>query len=494
MKRLLILALLTPMSLWSQTGKTIISEETILQLAKNEVTPELDEIKATLLQAQGQEGEANDELGTDVYAGYNYSKTKQKGLIRYMPIFSPVTQYQVGIKKNFRYGVQGNLYASTDIRSKEDNTYKNLTTKTYALEINIDLWKDLFGKLTRKKLENAKVMSKQALLQSKISEKVYNISLRRLYWNLVANSEKLKISSNLYQTSLKQARDARKRKANSIADRSEVARYESQVASRKGSMLYLDYERENILKQLRSLLPSLSQKDITLGEYSLNKTVFEVLECTSMIDRIGEVPYQYTKYDELADLLKTVQTNQAVIDDKYDDIDLKLATQFKKTGVGSVANNNGTTYEGSSAAAIDDMNKNDRSGVSYGLQLTIPLGEKGSDTKDVKKEYNKRKLRANITNMENNLVATHKQISKSIKVLAEVIKTQKENSKQLSIRVKEMQKKYNQARIPEYVLIQDQDALLNSDLSIVDTQLAILNTLLDYFVVFSETPCGFNRK
>ena len=57
-----------------------------------------------------------------------------------------------------------------------------------------------------------------------------------------------------------------------------------------------------------------------------------------------------------------------------------------------------------------------------------------------------------------------------------------------------MKRKYNQARIPEYVLIQDQDALLSSDLSIVDTQLAILNTLLDYFVVFTQTPCSFNRK
>lgn len=494
MKRLLTLTLMVPISLWAQTSQKVITEESILKLAKEEVTPQLDEIKSTLLDAKSKEGEANDKLGTDVYAGYNYAKTKEKGLIPFIPVFSPVTQYQVGIKKNFSYGVQGNLYAATDIRSKEDNTYKDLTTKTYALEINIDLWKDLFGRLTRRRLENANFMAKQARLQSKISEKVYNISLRRLYWSLVANNQKTKISKDLYQASLKQAKDARKRKANSIADKSEVARYESQVASRKGSMLYLEYERENILKQLRSLLPSLSNTDVALGNYNLNKTVFEVLECTAMIDQMGGVPYQYTKYDELANILKSVQSNQETIDDTYNDIDLKLATQFKKTGVGSETTDGGKTYQGSAADAIDDMNDNDRSGVSYGLQLTIPLGAKGSDTEDVKKEYNKRKLRANIVNMENNLVATHKQISKSIKVLGEVIKTQKENSKHLSIRLSEMKKKYNQARIPEYVLIQDQDALLSSDLSIVDTQLAILNTLLDYFVVFSETPCSFNRK
>ena len=492
MKKLLTLTLFLSLAATAQDNKVQISEESLLEIAKNEDTPQLDEIKAALLSAKAQEGEADDVLGTEVYAGYNHARTKEKGLITFMPVFSPITQYQVGVRKNFKYGLQGNVYTSIDQRSKEDNSYKDLTTATYALELNLDLWKDLFGRLTRRKLENATIMTKQAKLQADVNEKVFKIGLRRVYWSLVANNQKLKISKDLYQTALKQAKDARKRKSNSIADRSEVARYESQVASRKGSMLYLEYERENILKQLRAMLPSLSGKSVELGNYSLNKTVFEVLECTALIDKIGGVPYQYTQYDELAKLLKQVQVNQEVIDESHDDIDLKLATQFRKTGVGSeqITTNE---YEGSLSDAMDDMNDNDRSGYSYGLQLTIPIGKKLNDTSDVKKEYNRRKLQANIVNMENNLVATHEQISKSIKVLGEVIKTQKENSKHLSVRLSEMKKKYNQARIPEYVLIQDQDALLSSDLSIVDTQLAILNTLLDYFVVFSETPCSFNR-
>ena len=498
MKQLIALTLIFSFSLSAQeevkTESKVLTEDYIINLAKTEDTPQLDEIKSALLAAQADKGIAEDKLGADVYAGYNYAQTNEKGLITFMPVFSPIKQYQVGIKKNFSYGIQGNVFSQTDIRSNEAGTYENLTTKTYALELNIDLWKDLFGRLTRRQLENAKTNAKQAKLQAQINTQVYNITLRRVYWSLVANNEKLKISQNLYQTALKQAKDARKRAANSIADRSEVARYESQVASRKGSMLYLEYERENILKQLRSMLPSLSESEVSLGQYSLNKTVFEVLECTTMIDRMGGTPYQYTQYDELAGLLKKVQSNQEVIDDTYDDVDLKLATQFKRTGVGSTTTDNGQTYSGSEAESIDDMNENDRSGVAYGLQLTIPLGVKGNDTAKVKKEYNKRKLRASIVNMENNLVATHKQISKSIKVLGEVIKTQKENSKHLSVRLKEMKRKYNQARIPEYVLIQDQDALLSSDLSIVDTQLAILNTLLDYFVVFTQTPCSFNRK
>lgn len=470
-----------------------LSEDKVIELSKTTEVPELDKIKSAMLESEFQNKQAEDALGVEIYGGYNQSKTKEKPLISFQPVFSPTTQYQVGIKKNFKYGIQANLYTSVDKRSTENDTYKNLHTTTQALELNLDLWKDIFGRVTRRKLENVELMSKQSKLQSEINESVFKISLRRVYWSLVANNEKIKISENLYQTAIKQAKDARRRKANSIADASEVARYESQVAARKGSVLFLEYERENILKQLRSLLPDLNSKTISLGEYSLNKTVFEVLECTALIDKMQNVPYQYTKYDELTKLLQTVQSNQETIDNSYDSIDLALSTTFKRTGVSS--NDDGdNTYSGSFSDSMDDMNDNDRSGLSTGLMLTIPLGKKMNDTSDVKREYNRRRLKANIKNVDSNLVSTHKQISKSIKILGEVIKAQKVNSKQLSIRLKEMNKKYSQARIPVNALIQDQDALLSSDISIVDTQLAILNTLLDYFVVFDETPCSFNKK
>lgn len=483
-----VIAMLT-VSVTAMGKTTKLDEQKIIELSKSTNIPQLDEIKSTMLESEFQTKQADDALGVEVYGSYNRSKTKEDALISLMPVYSPITQYQVGIKKNFKYGLQANLYSSVDQRSTENDTYKDLFTTTHALELNIDLWKDLFGRVTRRKLENAQLMSKQSQLQADINEKVFRVSLRRLYWSLVANNEKLNISKNLHKTAIKQAKDARRRKANSIADKSEVARYESQVAARDGSVLLLEYERENILKQLRSLLPELNDSEIELGKYSLNKTVFEVLECTALIDKMPSVPYEYTQYDELTKLLRTVQSNQESIDNSYDSIDLGLSATFKETGVSS--NDDGdNTYSGSHSDAMENM----KSGVSTGLMLTIPLGKKLSDTSDVKKQYNKLRLKASIANVDNNLVSTHKQISKSIKILGNVIKAQKVNSKQLSIRLKEMNKKYSQARIPVNALIQDQDALLSADLSVVDTQLAILNTLLDYFVVFSETPCTFNKK
>jgi hypothetical protein len=56
-----------------------------------------------------------------------------------------------------------------------------------------------------------------------------------------------------------------------------------------------------------------------------------------------------------------------------------------------------------------------------------------------------------------------------------------------------MRKKYVQARASVNDLVQDQDALLNSELATIDTQLQILNVLFDYLAIFTETPCSFNR-
>ena len=56
-----------------------------------------------------------------------------------------------------------------------------------------------------------------------------------------------------------------------------------------------------------------------------------------------------------------------------------------------------------------------------------------------------------------------------------------------------MQKKYQQARVSINDLIQDQDALLRANLTTIEAQLQVLNALFDYLVIYTETPCSFNR-
>jgi hypothetical protein len=266
--------------------------------------------------------------------------------------------------------------------------------------------------------------------------------------------------------------------------------YESQVAQRKGSILYLEFEREKLLQQLKNLIPELSSKEIQLVAYNLEDVIAGVFECTQVINSQTSVPYEYTEYDELTKKLKLIQSNEITMAQTYSDIDLKLTTRFKKTGIGSEAKGQ-NYFEGSYADSLDDMNENNRSGMDIGMLLTIPFG-RGS-TEDTKAVLAKNKFSYQIEDFNNSLVSSHGQLVKSIKLLYEVIEIQKVNSKKLKERLLIMQKKYDQARVPVSALIQDQDALLSSDLTIVDTELTILNTLFDYFTIFNKTPCSLNR-
>ena len=471
-----------------------VSEQALIKIAKKN-SPKLDEIKSRLLEASANYKMSNDNLSSEAYAGYQHQTTNEKAVVPFFPIYSPVNQYKVGVRKNFKYGLSADVSASVQQQSGSNNqtTFDDIHTTIYDLTLNIDLWQDLFGKLTRKRLENAKLNYESNKLKSKIESKTFLVAVRRMYWNLVANAEKLKISRRLLEQAEKQARDARQRKRNSIADSGEVARYESQVASRKGSVLLLEYQREQILKSLTDLVPELNGKDLKLAAYNVEKSIFDVLACTEIIKRESSVPYQYTDYDEMTALLKRIQKNQSELDESYDDIDIKLSTSFRQIGVASEdPTGNGNLYEGSYQDSIEDIQDNDRSAFLAGINVVIPLGEQDKTAK-VKEEYNRRRLDANIKATDNNLVATHNQITRQIRVLQEVIKTQRLNSDKLNIRLKDMRKKFAQARISVTSLIQDQDALLNSDLAIIDTQLEILNTLLDYFTVFTDTPCGFNK-
>lgn len=57
-----------------------------------------------------------------------------------------------------------------------------------------------------------------------------------------------------------------------------------------------------------------------------------------------------------------------------------------------------------------------------------------------------------------------------------------------------MRKKYRQARVSFSTFIQDQDALLGSELSVINVKTEMLATVIDYLSVYTETPCQFNTK
>ncbi|MFP5387666.1 MAG: TolC family protein, partial [Bacteriovoracia bacterium] len=168
-------------------------------------------------------------------------------------------------------------------------------------------------------LENASLDKERAKIEKEIQLKAFKISLRRLYWSLVANQESAVIAEALLKTARQQLNEAKLRLKNAVAEPDEVARYEAQVASREGTQLYLEYQKEIFIKQLRNLLPELSQYDIALEKYDLNKTVSEVLLCTATIAQQEKIPYQFTHYDEVVSMLRKIKRNNSDINSRYSD-------------------------------------------------------------------------------------------------------------------------------------------------------------------------------
>lgn len=489
-KRILALALLSS-SVFASSYQ--VTEKNLVELL-NEKNPSVQELESSFLNSQVTYEQFKDKFGFELYGGYNHNTTNERSAISFQPIFETNNQYKLGVKKYTKYGLVLDLSANSDMRTSHSTstTYKDLTTTTYQFNVQMDLWKDLFGKLTRAQFDNALDMKKKDQMQKDISLSALKVNTRKMYWTLVANEEKLKITTNLLEIANKQASNARKRMANSITDKAEVARFESLVHQRRGQILLLKYEKEQLIKNLRNLFPTLNGREIELSNYNLNKTVFNVLACTAKIRSQKGVPYSSTKYDEITALLRTIKNRQKVVDNKYDDIDLKLDLKLKDVGVGGDADTNGN-ISGSLSKSLDDMRDEDRKGLSAGVIFTVPFGENKAATSKVLEKLSESRFEANIQKLDSNVIALHDQVKSSVGILTEVIKAQKANSRELSIRVKEMKKKYAQARIPEYALIQDQDSLLSSDLTVVDTQLRVVSIILDYFAVFNEFPCGFNK-
>ncbi|TNF24678.1 MAG: TolC family protein, partial [Deltaproteobacteria bacterium] len=356
------------------------------------------------------------------------------------------------------------------------------TTTGISAELAMDLHKDFLGRITKTELDNRKMEADKADLEKKISKKAFIQNLRKLYWALVANNEAQKITKELLVTANQQVKQAEDRFKNKVADSGEVARYRSQVAARTASLISLQYQQSNLHQRLKEMIPSLASKTIVLAPYNLDETVNNVLVCSSMLEQKTNSPMDFTLYDEVVQILNGQEQNQKKIDNLYDTWDLALQSEIKKTG-----------KEYTYSESYSDLSSDGRNAYQVGLQLTIPLGSRKKDTREVKEIVNKKKFKAEQEANLAKLEAYHSQMIRSVTLLKQVVANQKINSFNLAKSLKVSQKKYKQARITVEQLVQEQDGFLNSNLAEIETKLNIINTLLDYFSVYTETPCNLNR-
>lgn len=455
-------------------------DELLLSKIAKESAPGIKQLEATMQSAKLNRDSIEDQYHWRLQADATYLKANEKALAQFAPVTTDVSQVQAAIIKPFTNGMSVGVSAFTD---QFTNTFINDATDTgFGLNLSVDLMKNLFGKLSKSQLRNAEALSKKAELEKEIQEKAFIQSLRKIYWAIVATEEQIKISKELLATSLQQLRDTERRRKSNVSDDGDVARSRSQVASRRSTILLLEYQRESQFQLLKEQLPTIADKKVVLANVNLTDAVGEVLECTAIIENQRETPYNFTLYDEVLDLVNQAYQERKTISDSTDGWDLKLNGEARRFGKERGFDN-----------SVDGFTDDNQSRYTVGLQLNIPLDGKKSTTEDTLKLVDEKRFLAEKEMITARMNAFHTQTLTNIVLLQRAVRTQGENSKDLNTSLKSAKKKFNQARLGFRELIADQDLLLRSNLDEVTTKLTVVTTLLDYFSVFNQTPCSLNK-
>lgn len=458
-----------------------LDEKKLIELARQEA-PAAADIQARRAQAEAQFGQASEKYQARLVGRGNYQNSEEKSIAVFIPTFGPTHLYSLGVEKASPYGASWGVHAFTDQRSTENGSIDRATRTGLQLKATLDLWRNLLGKQNKTQLDNLRLRSEIQKFDSVAQQKAFEMNLRKVYWSLVANQEAAKISQGLLDTAQRQLKEAKARFSSSVTDAGEVARWEALVAGRKGNLTALEYQREILFRQLKEQLPGLHERNLTLGNYDLDRAVAGVLSCTQTIAQQKQTPWEATSLDEMVALVEKEYQGTQKVTASHSDVDVQLNAELQMSGV-----DQGTS------ASVEDFQDNGKSGYAVGIAVTVPLGSQSRQTEETLADLDRQRYLAEKQRLLGRIKSQHEEIGPLIRLLEQSIASAQINSKNLQKSTQVMTRKYQQARIPVSALINDQDALLQSLLSEINIKLTVIHTLFDYFQVFTDYPCEVNR-
>ena len=464
------------------TAETVeLTEAKIVSMAKRE-NASLSAIAARLKQVEVAESQYNERFESHVEAMGAHSDTHKKGITPFQPVFGPTDLFEVGVKKNMALGVSGKLSAFAEQMSSTDGSIDKATTEGLKLGLSIDLWKNLAGRLDRAERDSIGHKKESAVLRSEIETKAFILSLRKAYWSLVANQESMQTQQTLLDSAKRQLEEAKKREAASVAVASEVARYQAQLAARQSALLILDYQKQKLLMSLKELLPELQNKQVSFAGYDMDKTISSVLQCAKVIEAKNDIPWEFTRYDDVVKLLEESESQNQKALARYAAADLALVSDLEYSGLGDSYSDGQTQFS-----------EDGRFGYSVALQLSVPIGDVKSSSASLKRIAERAAHMAEKSDIMSKVATRHRQMVPLIGLLKASVVNRKLNGKYLETTVSETQKMYKQARVSLDALINDQNDYQANALQTIETKLLTIHELLDYFMIFTETPCGLNQ-
>ncbi|MGB0454076.1 MAG: TolC family protein, partial [Bacteriovoracaceae bacterium] len=341
-----------------------LNEELLKSIVVNSEAPDLIQLEANLTETKARLGEFDDQYSIRAQAESLYAKTYEEPFISFQPIYSPRKAFSVGLAKKTSKGIELSSQVYTDKREYEFSGVDTINSIAGAqVRINLDLWKNIFGRLEASQKKGLKYSVETTKLSNQVQKQVFLNSLRIIYWQIIAKEHSLDIAGELLKTAEKQRDQAIQRLRSSVSDKGEVARYKAQVSSRKNQINILQFEKEQLFQRLRDMIPSFNGMTFVINKPSFDKTIGTVLQCVSYLKTLEETPFEFSSYDEINQSLEKFYNEQIKVSKRYDDVDLKLTSVFNTNGV-----------EPRAQDALDESFKENRAGFEVGLRLDIPFG------------------------------------------------------------------------------------------------------------------------
>lgn len=437
-------------------------------------------------QAQKASGDLQKSLLDEMYsprlqAQVGLSRSGEKATNPFQPVISPAEQWSLGVGQKLKLGT--NLSASVfgSQNSAADGSFSDATQVGAKAEIQVDLWRNIFGQLDRAQLGSAQAQKQRSHFQYSIQQKKNESDLRKLYWSLMASDQSKKLSEELLKSAEAQLKDTQERARAGVADRGEVARTKSLVEGRKASLLLFEYEKEVLLQAFEKQLTGFRSSEWILDSERAFASEKVVGQCLVQIRTQASMNLEHTDLDELIKEFQKETEAEIAIAERHSSADLQLVASLQTTGVG-------TSY----STSQDDLSDQRKTGQSIGLVWTMPLGGASKKSETALLQVKQNSSKAQSESLANELESTYRTMRKALELLQQGLQNQEKNTENLSLSFQETNRKFQQGRIPISTLIYEQDALFQSRLQEITFKKQIAHVLLDYFAVFNQYPCSWN--
>lgn len=465
---------------WSQET-VVINEQILIKMSQKQEAPQHRQSRVKVLTSQHQLSQYYETYGSQLSISSSYEDTNEQPQIPGTVTLAPIFTSSASLSKKLPLGMTGQLISSTYQQSSTNGLIDKQTTSTVKAQVSVDLWKNFLGKLDQEQLGTLNQEYHYTRAKQRLDQKNFEIDVRKIYWNLVANIEAQKKAKDLLLSSQRQLTEVTSKHQASVARDSDLARMKAQVSSRKVVIRSLQLQQTNLEEQLRLLLPELQSKLIRVEPVDISKTMTQITDCTMVLSNQSEDYLAESSYAQIFSALDQKFQHQTNLNRRYTNPTLKLNTSYRIS-----------TQEDRIDSSWSHLHDRNYTGYSVGLELSVPVGKSARRTQKVRHQLNKQSYLAERSQIEATLKARRKAVVDQINLLMMSMHEQQANTNYLQESKVANAKLYKQARITLLELIQEQDALLDSHLKEIDAYLLITNYLLDYFKLYSQTQCAFN--